>query len=359
MHKLALALLLACAGAQAAGYATVTPLIKGGSVKINSAGMAAGNVVPSSFEQSRPVRIGAGGTVTYLAPSGWSSWANGINAGGTIVGTEENAVLGAPSFYAVAWLNGSSKRTVFGGPNTAAAAINDSGQVAGTARIDYLHGSPGQAAAWNGGTLHLLDDGSALSSAANDISNAGHIAGTTRQSAEASNAVRWRDGVFEILWSPGQFNETEAINNKGWVVGYARNDVPAGLSKYQAMLWTESGHLELGEGVATDINDRGVVIGQTSGGINDWRGVMWLDGKRYALSDYLDPALWPDATIVSASSITENGDISAVMRYQGENWAVLLQGIAPVPEPSAWLLLLAGLALLYRRPAIRRTISSP
>ncbi len=164
--------------------------------------------------------------------------------------------------------------TVPGWPMGSATGINDSGEVVGEARVPWflptpLPGTPpGGAARWDpeGNVADLGTLPGATHSAANAINERGQVAGTAYfgLSMNQHNAVRWQaDGSITDL-GPGQAN---AINNAGQVVGWSFTHE----SGFRAVLWGPDGSTtDLGPGQANAINDAGQVVGASAG-----RAVVW------------------------------------------------------------------------------------
>jgi probable HAF family extracellular repeat protein len=256
-----------------------------------------------------------------LAPNGFS---DDINAKGQVAFTEFVGAIPRARVY-----DGSAVRDLgtFGGPSAVTAAINEQGQVAGSASLDPA-GEVFHAFRWSRQTgLVDLNRPGAGNSLATDINNKGQVVGTATFPGQfrISHAFRWSqhtgmvdlgsfgdssvafaindagttagfsnspDSGFLVLatkWpptggpvalnsfpSPASYGND--INNAGQIVGSAAFD--AGLSD-RAFIWTREGGLRsLGTegpagGYAKRINEKGLVIGDVYAGPGDQNGFIW------------------------------------------------------------------------------------
>jgi hypothetical protein len=153
-----------------------------------------------------------------------------------------------------------------------------------------------------------------------------------------------------VLWSPsgkatvlqdvgGLGNSyADAINDAGQSVGYSVTTADG----YDAVLWSPSGKATMlqdvgGSGVsaALAINDAGWSVGLSDG------AVLWSPtGKATNLGAVLGSA-WSDTEAVG---INNSGDIIGRGFYMGNQDGFLLTPVSAtsVPEPSTWMMLLAG-----------------
>jgi probable HAF family extracellular repeat protein len=105
-------------------------------------------------------------------------------------------------------------------PLSSAAAINERGQIVGTA----TDGFRSRAVRWDGGAITDLTPPGWAWCVASDINNRGDTVGTCARPAGYNVAVLWRDGVLtELGVLPGS-NESVAtgINDAGVVIGWVR-----------------------------------------------------------------------------------------------------------------------------------------
>jgi probable HAF family extracellular repeat protein len=266
--------------------------------------------------------VAAQPTVVDITPdSPFASALADINNRGQAVGTA--AIGSGDDERAILWQDGTL--IDLGGlpdyPTSAAAAINERGQIVGAA----TDGFRARAVLWDAGAIIDLTPPGWASCTASDINARGDIVGTCARPAGSSTAVLWRNGVItELRVLPGS-NESAAaaINDAGVVVGSVRSTsedrstafrwangwmvalpVPPGTTSTQAfdinaagaivglatgpsgtipqpVVWRGAGVTPLGGtwgrviGEARGINDRGDVVGVTYGGIG---GYVWSDG---------------------------------------------------------------------------------
>jgi len=141
-----------------------------------------------------------------------------------------------------------------GGTFSDAAAINDRGDVVG-----YSETARGtiEAFLWRDGRMRGLGD-----LQLSDINNHGWAVGSVpTEGGTAYHAVLWRDGVTQDLGTlGGRYSYAAAVNDRGQIVGVSQT----ASGGWHAYLWQHGVMRDLGLDGATDINDRGQVVGGTS-----------------------------------------------------------------------------------------------
>lgn len=160
---------------------------------------------------------------------------------------------------------------------------------------------------------------------ANAINNAGKIAGASLDANMDTHAVVWNrtTGVQDLgfLGEPApefrRYAEAKGINNLGQVAGVGLVDY-----NYHAFSWQNGAYTDLGLGVATHINDAGLIAGYAPGRIP----VTWTNGVRANL-----PALG-------------GGKIAYGHLVNGINNKGDLVGYAPAPNPGTFTI-----AVLWRK----------
>jgi len=187
-----------------------------------------------------------------------------INASGQVAFTDYSNGNSRARFY-----DGHRVRDLgtLGGPSATVAALNDLGQVAGTAAL-ARDGSISHAYRWSQAT-GMVDLGSGMrrSSSASDINERGQVAGTVL----GGTATRGRHGFF---WSPqtgmldigvlGFYSEASAINDAATIAGTGGPNSPSGPGAFR---WTRAtGIRDLGTihsefSLGSDINDAGHIVG--------------------------------------------------------------------------------------------------
>ncbi len=240
--------------------------------------------------------------------------------------------------------------------------INSAGQVVGSSYPEsyYYH-----ATLWNGTTASNLGTLNGLYSNAQAINNAGLVAGWS----SFSNGLQpplWNDPQHATLWNGttaidlgtlgGSNSYANAINDSSQVVGYSNT---TGNAATHATLWNGTTMIDLGtlggtSSQASDINNSGQVVGWSySAGNTVALATLWNGTTAIDLNSYLDAttisAGW---YLESALGINDSGWIvgRAGNRLTGQTHGFLLSddatAISPVPEPSTYAMLLAGLGLL-------------
>lgn len=115
---------------------------------------------------------------------------------------------------------------------------------------------------------------------ATDINNAGQAVGYIFDASGNRRAVRWDDGVANVLPDAGQARHSEAyrINNLGQIVGLSMSD---GGSE-QAAMWNADGSIVPigalpggGYSFANDITDGGLVVGSSTLGAGGQHAFTW------------------------------------------------------------------------------------
>jgi probable HAF family extracellular repeat protein len=209
------------------------------------------------------------GVMNALPPfhGGYNSYAAGVNNRGQIVGWAENGVIDPTcnnqppvsqflQFEAAIWGPELTEMTQLppypGDPDSAATAINDSGQIIGISGL-----------------------------CANAVGG-----------ASAVHAVLWENGQIINLGNLGAnvWNTPVSLNNHGQVVGFANNTANNSL----AFLWTkESGKMRPlpfvgndNSSVAYDINEKGQIVGISNGGTEPFgaRAFLYEDGMMMDLN---------------------------------------------------------------------------
>jgi probable HAF family extracellular repeat protein len=241
-----------------------------------------------------------------------------------------------------------------------ATGLNDAGRASGSVREN--DGSPGlsKGFVWVDGGLSTILTFGGYVDFANAINNAGQVAGTASMpSADFGNPDRnaflyFADGSVSNLGSlGGRVSEANDLNDGAQVVGWSETTVA---NEERPFLFgaAASGMIDLGSlggrsGRANGINNAGMVVGMSDIGGSagfDYHAFLYRDGGMVDLNTLIDPASgW---RLVSATDINDAQQIlgQACQLGSSECRAVRLDLIPGVPEPGAWLMLLAGLALL-------------
>lgn len=225
-----------------------------------------------------------------------------------------------------------------GGRASGGAAINERGEVAGSAAVasNLQH-----AFLYTGGAMRDLGTlaGGGWSHAYG-LNDRGDVVGgaTVAPGHEARmHAFVWHDGsMTDLTRFAAEEGSASAINNLGQIVGSTRlgDDYRAFL--YQDGVTTYFGLPGALASTAHAINDRGEVVGTSTLSWFSAHGFIYTDGKTIDLNTLLDTA--DGWTVNQASLINEAGQIAgtACRPYPGDNafdCATVL--LTPVPEPAA------------------------
>lgn len=323
------AFVLTGAAAQAeAAYTFTTFDTFGGSWSVGLAVNSAGVVVGTSAqppdnndppnEPSRAAKWNGPTGVDLGTLGGAYGSANGINDGGTIVGSTN--LSNDVASHATLWRADGTMVDLgtLGGLDSSAFAINKAGVVVGFSNVA---GTSGRfvPVVWRNGQIKALKSLGGGYSAAMAISNKGnYIAGRSSDTGGANHAVVWKDGALTDL---GENRFLFGINSSGTAVGYAPPQ-SQGVTTVEATAWNGATPTSLGclrkdfQCIANAINDSGTIVGESRPeGSNYNRAVMWTNGKVVDLNTRLDQAS-RDAgwTLLDARAISSNGSIAGLAR---------------------------------------------
>ncbi len=284
-----------------------------------------------------------------------------INDAGVVVGESSNNTS-----LAFRWENGvMTNLGNLGNRSAVAHDINNSGVVVGGSS----NGQNLRAFWWENGAMSDLGTPAGTASArarAWAINDDGDVAGVAHNAAGNSRPALWRGGpggtvqTLPTLGNGDQFGEALAIADNDWVVGYSNITG----STEGAFLWREAvgtvflGNLGFRHSRATDVNDRGQIVGFGSAFSNfpsfGGAAFLWENEVLFDLNGLIPAASgW---TLYSAEGINDQGDIVGYGLVGGQQHGFLLTRI-PEPGPIG-LLTIGSLALAAgvrrRKPRPRR-----
>lgn len=257
-------------------------------------------------------------------------------------------------------------------------AINDNGRI-----ISSIRNESGQSASGlfrNGQWIDIGYPGSIPQSEAQGINDHDWIIGHGYNPDEILPYV-WKNGEMEYLgnvWPTLYHNYPTAINNNGWIIGYAHDRE---YGRYGGWLWKpESGMQQFA--LASDVNDHNQILagdydsagvktatiidpdgtvrrlgvfdseflnnrGEAAGDKYLWgddrEACIYTDGQLYSLNNLLSSRY--GMTFEGVKGLNNRGQILTSARPFGEDWTVDVL-LTPVPEPGAIVGMALGLALV-------------
>jgi probable HAF family extracellular repeat protein len=324
---------------------------------VNDAGMILGESETGDIDpiSGLPVNLAVvwkQGQINSLGTLGGSfSFGNAMNNRGQVVGLALNAISDPFSYLglgtqtrAFLWDKGVMRDLgTLGGPDSWAASINESGQVAGWAFTNstpnLVTGIPTQHPfLWKDGTMRDLGTlggtfgvvGTRNGGSGGGLNNRGQVVGTMNLAGDLTHhPFLWNRGVLTDLGTLGGTNgEAYWINNAGEIVG--RADL-TGTTNHHAVLWKNGRITDLGVAAgwpcstALDINAGGQIIIDTGiCGVGGGPGLLWENGGP---SVDLNALVEPGATITvgDVNYINDRGEIAVTGTLpNGDQHAVLL-----------------------------------
>ena len=312
---------------------------------INNAGQAVGSSTISAGE-GLAAFLWQEGNVTPLTVSGsQTSRAFAVNDIGQIAGTAISGAGETASQWPVLWTGDTvTKLSTLNDAKGTARAINNLGLIAGNSITE----SSNQLLIWQGDCLLFTISISSGVGWANGINDAGHLAGHIEDTQGSSIPFLWRDGILTKLGTlGGSSGRANDINNVTQIVGSA--EINGDLSSH-AFLWEDGVMQDLGvlgsvstaSSKANSINNLGVIVGQSQVG-EEKHAVLWQGGQIVDLNVFLPPdSAWD--LLVTAESINDKGWIAGIGLMDGHERAYILQPLQPyekiflpvvaIPEPT-------------------------
>jgi probable HAF family extracellular repeat protein len=309
---------------------------------------SSGKVVGVSTTNGHAFRYDRGAfTDLGTLPGYWYSEGNDINADGVIAGLVNSGSSARGFVYSNHTM---TMLGTLGGSQSWANAINDSGQIAGSAE---LPSGFGHASIFSNGTvtdLGTLQNGIGNSDAY-DINASGQVVGYSNTTNGSMHAFLYSNGKMNDLGTLPDYSlysYANSINDNGQVVGASFKSMNQDV---HAFLWVNNAMTDLGTlgGInsnAIAINNKGQVVGTARTSSGSIHAFIYENGVMRDLNVLASFS----GTLWSATGINDNGQIIATgVTSTGMQHAFLLN---PVPEPSTVALLLTatvgGLLLWHR-----------
>lgn len=271
---------------------------------------------------------------------GGGGTANGVNNAGQVVGYTS---LRNQPLHAMRWQHGGA--TMLMGEDATAHAINNGGLTVGSVG--------GRPAVWAGDGSYTALNSSGFG-AAYGVNEPGLIIGYNSYGSGAAlvtHATEWRNQTQTDLGTLAGAQESAAygVNDAGQVVGSSAIETGR-LPRRHAVLWSGGQIADLGtlggsNSLAYDINNAGLAVGYSETRDPDQRqhAVLWDGATVVDLNVGLHGGLGNFIYLDEATAINEQGMIvGSGITLDGQRHAFLLTA---VPEPAAYAMTLAGLAL--------------
>jgi probable HAF family extracellular repeat protein len=298
------------AHATIARYRTVNLGIQGAAAAINDRGQVVGSGTfgmkthPFLFDRGRTINLG----VLHTGASEYGT-ATDINNRGQVVGGSITADGGEDSpEHAFLWEHGRMiDLGTLGGSFSRATSINERGQVVGFSDTGTA-GAGLRGFLWENGTM--IDLGMRM---AFDINNRGQVVGTGILGSAEEQACLWQNGkLIDLDIGPVSWSDARAVNDRGWITGDTPAIVPAHAFLWRSGTLTDLGSLGGDNISALDVNERGQILGVSSG-----HAFIWERGRMIDLTPYGMPE-FPDI-----NSFNNGGQIAGSTYVDGTGYATV------------------------------------
>jgi probable HAF family extracellular repeat protein len=194
-----------------------------------------------------------------------------------------------------------------GGKYSSANDVNTRGQVVGSSTVVEDERAGSHAFLWQNGGMQDLGVLGGRYSYVDAINERGQIAGSSSfDESDEPRAFFWENGrmvdigTLDAPWNQASY--TVDINAQGQVAGVSRTST----GEHRCFVWaagviTDLGTLGGETCTATDINDRGQIVGQSQTGVydNQDHAFVWEDGVMIDLTPTLPPNKGSTATVIN------------------------------------------------------------
>jgi len=256
----------------------------------------------------------------------------------------------------------------FAGQQTQTFSINDSNFIVGSSRTTSASSSETAALFANGTITSLATTGfaSGQASRAVGINNNNLIVGLGRLSGDTTTQALVFDGfggaVRLSLLNGTDRGEARGVNNAGMIIGVSSNLTA---DTRRATLWMDStsAGVELlrpdgftSSTVANDINELGIVVGNSSPDGIETRAVVWENGIGYDLNNLI---VNPQSNVLLriGEAVNDNGWIVATGFNENAELRAYLLTPEAVPEPFTMVGLAAFTLFKSRRSKKRQPLN--
>lgn len=311
---------------------------------LNQSGQAIGDILDEGGHFSTAV-LYADGILTPLGAAGQSSYGQGINDAGQVVGYSHGANGRDVAFI---YDKGKVSYIKLSAQNSYAVDINNRGDVLGYT----VSGETRRAFIYKDGVATYLDRDLPAYSAPLALNDSGQI---VFHGGSGPDYI-YDNGTYTYFPSNHDLYD---INAAGTTVGRLAY---SGVGFAHAAMFQDGTSIDLGtlgtrDSAAYAINARGQVVGWSHNDLFDGRAFLYENGKMVDLNNLVDISI-PQFVLKEAVEIADSGKILAYgcVDLHYECRSVIL---SPVPEPATTTMLLTGLALLgiHRGRKARRNVS--
>ncbi|MEU4691924.1 PKD domain-containing protein [Actinoplanes sp. NPDC023714] len=260
------------------------------------------------------------------------SYGAGINEAGDVVGSASVGDGSINVSHATVWSGGAVKDLhdeSVRGRDSAAEAINDKGQIAGS--VTPYNSNVSNVILWSDGSVKRTPESpkfwtSDYRRPAGRMNDRGTVVGGYVTASDFSGPYRWMPAMYangQVTklpvpeCGPGwESGVASGVNHRGDIAGtYLCNN--GDTVRENGYVWKDGERVDLGPGEATAINNSGLVAG-FAGSDNSRKPVLWLDGVQYQLADLLAQRLCgagvsgPCLTIDTLVDVNSSGQLLAM-----------------------------------------------
>ncbi len=285
----------------------VPPLSSSSAAAVNNLGHAVGEIGGDAARWSS-------GTFSAVPNTfgGFNSMALGINDSGLVVGAAETGTAGV--YHAFSFSAGTTPEDLgtLGGSTSIASGLNNGGQIVGSARVTGNASS--HAFLYESGTMRDLGTLGGSSSNAAAINGSGQIVGGAQVGGNvATHAFLYENGSMRDLGTLGGMESAaSAINDAGQIAGSSQ---PSGSTDFHAFVYRAGTMTDISPSSparASGMNNRGDVVGRVAAAASPtgWHAFRYCGGTLTDLNTIL--ASSTGVELLDAVDVNDQGDIVGV-----------------------------------------------